>query len=98
MIITDSLRDKALDPAALDRCLACEQHVRLKEALDAGMTFTLDEFRDMLDLAGRNAQPWLLLDARCFSLITNETIAAIVSDVWSSAEYPAGPYDPSELA
>lgn len=91
-IIPDALREqlrvRGEDPAVLDRCLACEQHAVIRTAWDTGRMISLDEFRIILNRAGRSAEPWLLFDARCFNVISDATITAVTSDVWSGAEYP----------
>lgn len=86
--LKDQLRALGEDPASLDQCLACEQHAVIRAARDAGSTVSLDDFRRLLDRAGRNAGPWLLLDAWCFGVISQPTITAVTADVWSAAEYP----------
>ena len=86
--VREQMRSSGEDPAVLDRCLACEQHAAIRAARDAGKILSLDEFETMLSLAGRNAGPWLLYDARCFNVISDATITAVTSDVWSGAEYP----------
>lgn len=60
----------------------------IRAARDTGRLISLDDFRSILNTAGRNAEPWLLFDARCFKVIDDATITAVTSDVWSSAEYP----------
>ena len=91
-VIPDAAREQfrasGEDPAVLDRCLACEQLAAIREARDTGRIFGLDEFRTMLSLAGRNAGPWLLSDAKCFGAVSDVTIVAVTADVWSGAEYP----------
>jgi hypothetical protein len=90
--LSEQLREQLLtlgqDPANLDRCLACEQHAKIRAAGAAGRTVSLDDFEILLGLAGRNAGPWLLHHARCRRVISNATISAVTADVWSAAEYP----------
>jgi hypothetical protein len=76
------------DATALDRCLACEQYAAVGGARKSSSTFDLDQFRKMLGLAGRNVGPGLLLDAWTSHVILPTTVTAVISDVWSGAEYP----------
>lgn len=81
MTVTDVMRQRAskegLDPADLDRCLACEQYASLRSAHNAGSVISLEQFEQMRRLAGRIHGPHLLLEAR---------ILRVVSDAWIYAK------------
>jgi hypothetical protein len=49
---------------------------------------TRDELAWLMGLAGRTSGPTFLADALAEGKITNETVASLIGDVWSSAEFP----------